>query len=127
MAIRTELTVHLQNTVGAASRVCQILAGERVNLLAFGLEVSGAMRMLVDNHVHGAAILREHHYQVEEREVLYTTMPNEPGALGRLTQLLAEAGINVEYLYGTAVEGHAMAAVVVGVPDARRASAAAGF
>ena len=126
MAIRTELTVRLQNTPGAASRVCQILARERVNLLAFQLEATGIMRLLADNPVHGGAALRDHHYQVEERQVLYTSLPNDPGALGRLLQLFAEAGVNLEYFYGTAVEGHPMAAIVVGVPDARRASAAAG-
>ena len=41
--------------------------------------------------------------------------------------MLASAGINVEYSYGTAVEGHAMASVVVGVADAERAAAAAGL
>jgi glycine cleavage system transcriptional repressor len=52
---------------------------------------------------------------------------DQPGIVHRLTTVLAEAGVNVEYLYATAVEGEAQAAVVVGVPDARRASVAAGF
>jgi hypothetical protein len=54
-------------------------------------------------------------------------MPNDPGALGRAAKLLADAGVNVEYLYSTAVEGHPMAAVVIGVPDALKASSAAGI
>jgi hypothetical protein len=127
MAIRIELTVRLQNSPGAAARVCGFLADERVIVLALQLESSGILRLLVDNPVHGAAVLRERHYQVEERDVLYTAMPNGPGAVGRMATLLAEAGVNLEYLYGSAVEGHPMAAIVVGVPDARRASAAAGI
>ena len=49
------------------------------------------------------------------------------GASGRLTRLIADAGINVEYLYATTQDGASMASIVVGVPDARRASSAAGL
>jgi hypothetical protein len=44
-----------------------------------------------------------------------------------VTRLIAEAGINMEYMYATAIEGQPMASLVVGVPDAERASAAAGL
>jgi hypothetical protein len=127
MAIRTELTVRLLNSPGVAARVCAALADDRINILALQLEAGGVMRLLVDNPLHAAELLRERRFQVEEREVLYTTLPNGPGALGRLGLLLADAGINVEYLYATAVEGHPLSAVVIGVPDARRASAASGI
>ena len=41
-------------------------------------------------------------------------------------RLVADASFNVEYAYGSAPEGGAMAAVVLGVDDAQRAAAAAG-
>lgn len=127
MAIRTELTLRLANSPGVLARVCQALGDERVNILALSLEASGVLRLVVDNHVHASGVLREQHYQVEERDVLYTLMPNEPGSLGRIVRMTAEAGVNLEYAYATAVEGHSMAGVVVGVADAQRASAAAGI
>lgn len=127
MAIRKELSLRLQNTPGALARVCQALDDERINILALGLDTSGNLRMVVDNHVHGAGILREREYEVEEREVLYTTVPNTPGALNRMTKLLADAQVNVDYVYGNGVEGAEMAAFVIGVADAARASAATGI
>jgi hypothetical protein len=127
MAIRTELNLRLQNVPGSAARVCMFLSGERVNILAFQLEAVGILRLIVDNPLHAALLLREQRMQVEERDVLYTLVPNDPGALGRLARLLSEARINVEYLYSTVVEGSAMAAVVIGVPDAQKASAASGI
>jgi len=127
MAIRTELTLRLQNTPGALARVCQVVADERINIIALNLASPLVVRLVVDNPVHAAAVLREHHYQVEERDVIYTATPNDPGALLRVTRLIADAGINVEYLYATALEGQSMASVVVGVPDAERASSAAGL
>lgn len=127
MAIRTELTVRLANSPGALARVCETLGDERVNILALSLEAGGVLRLVVDNHVHAAGVLREQHYAVDARDVLYTMMPNDPGSLGRLVRMMADAGVNLEYAYATAVEGHAMAGVVVGVADAQRASAAAGI
>jgi hypothetical protein len=127
MAIRTELSLRVPNNPGALARVCRILTDERVNILALCLASPGMVRLLVDNHVHAAALLRELHYQIEERDVLYTVTSNGPGALSRISRLLAEAGINVEYMYATAIEGAPMAAIVAGVPDAERASAAAGL
>lgn len=127
MAIRTELTLRLQNSPGAVARVCQILAEERVNILAMQLEATGVARLVVDNHVRAAGTLRDRHFQVELGDVLYTTLPNDPGVLGRVTRLLADGGVNIEYLYATASEGQPMAAAVFGVPDAQRASAASGI
>ncbi len=127
MAIRTELTLRLQNSPGMLARVCQVIANERINIVAMNLASPLVVRLVVDNPVHAAAILREQHYQVEERDVIYTATSNDPGALLRITQLIADAGINVEYLYATALEGQTMASVVVGVPDAERASSAAGL
>ena len=127
MAIRTELTLILENRPGAAARVFQNLAEDRINIVAMQLEHGGALRLVVDNPLHAAELMRERRMQVEQRDVLYTVVPNDPGVLGRMAKLLADAGVNVEYLYSTAVEGHPMATVVIGVPDAVKASAASGI
>ena len=124
--IRTELSLRLPNTPGALAGVCQLLSDERVNILAMTLEPAGQLRMVVDNHVHAAGVLRKHHHQVTERDVIVTTVPNAPGALAPALRLVADADVNVEYAYSGAAEGSAMASVVLGVDDAQRASAAAG-
>ncbi len=125
--IRTELSLHLPNTPGALAGVSQLLSDERVNILAMTLESGGQLRLVVDNHVHAAGVLREHHHKVTERDVILTTVPNAPGALAPTLRLVADASINVEYAYSGAAEGSAMASVVLGVDDAQRASAAAGI
>lgn len=126
MAIRTELNLRLPNSPGALAGVCALLADERVNILAMALEGTGHLRLLVDNHVHGAAVLRDHHYQVAERDVILLASSNTPGALASVLRLVRDAGINVEYAYGGASESSATAAIVLGVDDAVRAAAAAG-
>jgi hypothetical protein len=125
--IRTELSLRLANSPGALAGVCRLLSNERVNVLAMSLESGGQLRLVVDNHVHGAAVLREHHHQVAERDVLVTTVPNSPGSLAPALRLVSDANVNVEYAYGGGSEGGGSSAIVLGVDDAQRAAAAAGI
>ena len=126
MAIRTELNLRLANSPGALAGVCRLLSDERVNVLAMALEGGGQLRMVVDNHVHAGAVLREHHHQVTERDVILLSIPNGPGSLAPTLRLVADVGVNVEYAYGSGPEGSWTAAIVLGVADAQRAAAAAG-
>ena len=127
MAIRTELSLRLPNSPGALGRVCRILGEHRVNVFALTVERGGTLRMVVDNPLHAAGALADREYAVEERNVLFLSLPNAPGALGHAAGLLAAADVNVEYAYASAPEGRSRAAVVIGVEDAERAAAAAGF
>ena len=126
MAIRTELNVRLPNSPGALAGVCSLLADERVNIVAMVVEGGGQLRLVVDNHVHGAAILREHHHQVTERDVIVLAVSNTPGSLAPALRLIRDAGVNIEYAYGSGSEISPMASIVLGVDDAQRAAAAAG-
>jgi hypothetical protein len=124
--IRTELSLRLPNSPGALAGVARLLSDERVNVLAMALETGGQLRLVVDNHVHGAAVLREHHHQVTERDVIVTSIPNAPGALAPALKLVSDANVNVQYAYGGGADSGPTALVVIGVDDAIRASAAAG-
>jgi hypothetical protein len=126
MSIRTELSLRLPNSPGALAGVCRLMSDERVNIVALMLESGGQMRMVVDNHVHGGAVLREHHHQVAEREVILVTVPNTPGSLAPALKLLADAGVNIQYAYAGVADTNQMASIVVGADNVMEASAAAG-
>ncbi len=127
MAIRTALTLRLDNTPGALARVCQALARENANIIGMSLDGNGALHLVADNPVHVAGLLRDRDYAVEEREVLYVTVPNGPGGVSSVTRLLSQAGVNIEFAFATAGSEQEMAALVVVVEDAQRAAAAAGM
>ena len=124
---RTELNLRLPNSPGALAGVCRLLSNERVNVLAMALEAGGQLRLVVDNHVHGAAVLRDHHHDVTERDVIVTTVSNTPGALAQPLRLMREASVNVDYAYGGGSEAGPTATIVLGVDNAQRAAAAAGI
>jgi hypothetical protein len=127
MSIRTELNLRLPNSPGALAGVCQVLSDERVNIIAMTLESNGQLRLVLDNHVRGAGALRAQQHQVTEREVVVTAIANGPGALAPVLMLAADAGVNVDYAYGSAPEGTKGAAIVLGVEDAQRSAAATGM
>ena len=127
MAIRTELTVKLDNTPGALARVCQALTDEKVNVVALNLDPLGRLRLVPDNPVHAAGLLRGRGHEVDEGDVLFAALSNRPGGIGSVTRLLSGAGVNVLYAYVTALTEHDVAALVVAVDDAQRAAAAAGM
>jgi hypothetical protein len=127
MAIQREITVKLANSPGSLGRVSQLLGAERINMLAMSIDPSGLLRMVVDNPLHAANTLREQHYSVDERDVLYTAMPNEPGSLSRALRLLGDAGINIEYAYASGIDRIPMVGVVIAVPDAQKAAYIAGI
>ncbi|MEE2638496.1 MAG: hypothetical protein VYE68_14840 [Acidobacteriota bacterium] len=127
MAIRTELTLRLDNSPGAMARVSEDLRTEKVNIVALSLEATGTLHLVPDNPVHAAGLLRGRDYEVVQRDVLYIPLPNGPGAVGAITRMLSVAGINILYAYASAVSGHERSALVVAVDDAQRASTAAGM
>src|SRR5262245_42936164 len=127
MGIRTELNLRLPNSPGSLAGVCRLLANEHVNIVALALEATGHLRLVVDNHVRAASVLRDRHYQVNEKSVVLVPVANGPGALAPVLALAAEARINVEYAYASSADGNPTASVVLGVDDANRASAAAGL
>ena len=127
MAIRTELNLRVPNSPGTLAGLCRLLADERVNISALAVESNGHLRLVVDNHVRAASVLRGRHYQVTERQVIFVPLANGPGALAPVLALAAQAGVNVEYAYASAADGNPSAAIVLGVEDAERASAAAGL
>jgi hypothetical protein len=128
MAIRTELSLRLPNSPGALAQVCAALGDERVRVLALHLESSGVLRLIVDNPVRAAGVLRERRHDVAEKDVAVIVTSNAPGSLAAVLSLVRDAGVNIEYAYGaTSSESAGTAFAVLGVDDAIRAGAAAGI
>lgn len=125
MAVRPQLQFRLPNSPGSLARVLAVLAAEQVRVLALSLESSGLARLIVDNPSHAAAALARDHIAVEQRDVIHTMVAAR--SIDALLRSVAAAGVNVEYAYMSTVDAGGMAALVLGVENAQRASAAAGI
>ena len=127
MAIRSELTIRLQNSPGALRRICQILGEERVNIIALSVETAGSLRILADNPLRAVNALETHNYAVQSHDVLFLELSHSPGSLEEITQLLAKADVNIDYMYAAGSQNLKNAVVVIGVEDVMRAATLVGI
>jgi hypothetical protein len=111
----TEFTIKLEHQPGALARVGGVLGDAGVNITAIqGMPCEGAaiVQLLADDPGRAKAALRKAEIPYSTREVLLVNVLNEPGTLGDVALVMAEAGINIDAVYLT-ITGQ----VALGVDD----------
>ena len=120
----TQLSVTMENIPGQLGRLCRILAQANVNIrgitVADSTDVS-TIRLCVSNPAAAKKALREVGVQFSTQEVLVVEMEDKPGALERVAARLGEAGVNVQYVYGTGDGPGSKARMVMRVSDVDQA------
>ena len=100
-----QLSIYLENRVGALAEICQIIAEKSINLIAIcaiDTVEEAVLRMVPEDGPAARAALESKGFRVIETSVLAIELPNVPGATGRAASDLAAAGINVDYIYASA-------------------------
>lgn len=127
MARVTQFVIRGNNQPGTLAEICTELAKVAVNITGImaSPEAGLGIRMVAEPHAAAAKVLDTIRIPYTEEQGLAVRLTDRPGALGRATRKLAEAGINITYIYGTIVKGQEKALIVLGVPDADLEKAAA--
>ena len=105
MPTAKEFTIRLEDRPGTLGKLCQALAEEDVNILAYQQfpheKGKGSVRLVVDNSAKAKAILDRQGSDYIETEVAQVKLcpPSFPGELGRAASRLGDAGININYGY----------------------------
>ena len=97
-----QLSVFLENRAGRLSDVIHLLAGAGVNIRALSLADTsdfGILRMMVSDISLAERILKANGLTTGHTDVVAVELPDVPGSLDGLLQLLSGKGINVEYMY----------------------------
>lgn len=115
-----ELFVILDDKPGSISELTRILKKKRISIFAIGLFIDTA-RLYVSHPDKALEAIQENNYQAELREVLRVQLPNRQGALMDLTQKLANAKINIIYLYGTMEESQKRGIIILEVDNIKLA------
>jgi hypothetical protein len=126
MPVNKEFTIRLEDRPGTLGKVCQALADQNVNILAFQqlpLEKGkGAVRLVVDNPTAAKASLDRQKTEYTEAEVAQIRLSHRTGELARAASRLGEAGININYGYCGAEPGNNAMFVILGVAEAGKAA-----
>jgi hypothetical protein len=62
------------------------------------------IRLLVDKPVEAEKVLLKGKHMVDTDQVLVFRLVNQPGILGRVAKRFGEANMNIDYIYGSAME-----------------------
>ena len=98
----TQLAVFLANRPGALARVCDALAKAEININALATSDTvdhSVVRMVVSDPTKALMLLGEAGVLALETEVLMIETANQPGVLATIAERLAEADVNIEYVY----------------------------
>lgn len=97
-----QISVFVENKPGAMCAMTAVLAGHGIDMRALSLaetEDFGIVRIIVDNVYNAATVLRDAGYVHSVTPVLGVAIPDSPGGLNKVLAVLADADVNVEYMY----------------------------
>lgn len=97
-----QISVFLENRPGCLHEMTKVLAEAGIDLRGLSLaETSdfGIVRLIVDDVLGTANTLKDAGFVASMSEVLAVEVPNIPGGLNRVLEILSGTGINVEYMY----------------------------
>ena len=97
-----QISVFLENQPGSLADFTKVLADNQLDMRALSLaETSdfGIIRIIVDDTYETAQVLKEAGYVCSITSVIAVAIPDEPGGLHKIVEILGENKINIEYTY----------------------------
>jgi hypothetical protein len=122
--ITYQLSIFAENKPGRLAAVTRVLAKEKINIRATTIATSdtfGVINLIVDDPKRAEEALTKAGMTVSLSPVLAVLIPDQPGGLDRLTELLFAEGVNINNAYGFVLEGHQKAVFVVSVDQLEKA------
>jgi hypothetical protein len=100
-----EISFTMPNKAGLLSEVSRAIAGAKANITAicaYAMENSAYFMLTADSPAKAKKALVPLSVAVEERDVVEVELLNRPGELQKISKRIADAGIDIEYMYATA-------------------------
>ena len=97
-----QIAVFLENKSGRLADISHTLAENAINIRALSLADTadfGILRLVVNDTNKAQQVLKENGFTVGITDILAVEVPDKPGALDSILQVVHKAGLNVEYMY----------------------------
>ena len=118
-----QISIFLENKAGKLAEVTRLLADNNVDIRAISIAEAaeyGLARLIVDDAPKASAILLQHGEMISMTPVWAVEVPDRPGGVASLLTALAEAHVNVEYMYSLFTHRDGFAYMVMRVCDEPR-------
>jgi hypothetical protein len=103
-----QLSFIMPNRVGLLSEISTAIGGAKVNITAicaYGMENKAYFMLLTESNAKAKKVLSPFWVKIEEEDVITIELPNKEGELQKVAKKIADAGIDINYMYGTAGAG----------------------
>ena len=97
-----QITVFLENSEGRLAALCRAMANAKINMYALTIADTsdyGLVRIICDDPERAYQVLKDANFQANITKVSAIEVPNVPGGLADLLDILDAADINIEYGY----------------------------
>jgi hypothetical protein len=97
-----QITIFLENKPGGLEKVTKILKDAPINIRTLAVADTsdfGIVRLIVDNVELATKVLKESGFTVSRTTVVAVEVPDRPGGLHSILEILAKENINIAYMY----------------------------
>ena len=97
-----QITIFLENKPGGLEKVTKILKDAPINIRTLAVADTsdfGIVRLIVDNVELATKVLKESGFTVSRTTVVAVEVPDRPGGLHSILEVLAKENINIAYMY----------------------------
>lgn len=103
-----QISLITPNKVGMLAKVGTAIAEAKVNmnaLCAYAMKNKAYFMILADRHIKAKNALTKAKLKIAEEDVVLVEMQNRPGEMQKVAKKIADAGIDILYVYGSAGPG----------------------
>ena len=115
-----QVSVFIQNDSGRLAHVLQALKKADVNIRSLTISETadyGIMRLILQDTDAGLKALKEAKVMANENAVIAIEIPDKPGGLSQLADLMAQENIEIEYAYSFLPQNTSNAIIIFKVAD----------
>jgi len=110
-----QISVFLENKPGTLVHATRVLKDNNINIRTLSMAETadfGILRLIVNDVEKANKVLKDSGFRVSKTPVVAVEVPDKPGGLNSIMEVVAQEGINVEYLYAF-VEKSGQNAVII--------------
>ena len=115
-----QISVFVENKPNKLAEAMKLLRSSKINIRAMALADTkdfGILRLIVNDTDKTVDIFKAASYAVTVTEIVAISIPDAPGQLSRVLDILGEKGVNLEYLYAFIGKSDKSVSFVIRVDD----------
>jgi hypothetical protein len=103
-----QISIFLENRPGVVADLCAALTEQKINIRALTVLDTidiGTVRLIFDDPANAEKVLHTMGAVYMVVPVIAVEIKNEPGAFAKVAHIMANEGVNIEYVYASAIGG----------------------